>query len=334
MNDNKANDAASEAQLWQVRLQDSDLRRDGTLQADFERWLAASPENREAYEIASSVYSIAEASKRSDKYGSSMASQRLRPERSLWLQLGAVAAALAVLIFLMSGRGVNPSENGTSLATAMPFEPLVTQRGEIRIFTLSDGSIATLDTDSRIEVAMTRDARLLRLGRGRARLDIADDDRAFTVEAGAGAVVTKRAVIDIAYADSQSVSVKLIQGEAQLRPKSQYASLNYASHTLASGNLLSFGIDDFQVKARKTDTLNNDWPSGWVEYESIRLDALVVKANAYAAKPIVLEDSVIGALTVSGRFKINDTEGFVARICELFDLTATTGRDGTYIRKR
>src|SRR3546814_6445380 len=80
----------------------------------------------------------------------------------------AAAAAVAVLMIAFGAGGAPlPGQSMSALAA----EPLVTQRGEIRSFRLSDGTNATLDTDSRVEVSMTATERSLHLSQGRARFE-------------------------------------------------------------------------------------------------------------------------------------------------------------------
>src|SRR3546814_20993603 len=82
----------------------------------------------------------------------------------------AAAAAVAVLMIAFGAGGAPlPGQSMSALAA----EPLVTQRGQIRSFRLSDGTNATLDTDSRVEVSLTATERLLHLSQGRPRFEIA-----------------------------------------------------------------------------------------------------------------------------------------------------------------
>lgn len=97
----------------------------------------------------------------------------------------------------------------------------------------------------------------------------------------------------------------------------------------------AYEADDFE-KLESIDLQtesNREWPSGWVAYETIRLDNLIAQANRYAEKPIRLADPMLGTLKVSGRFRISDSHGFVARICALFDLQAVPEQDAVYLRK-
>src|SRR3546814_21085214 len=68
-------------------------------------------------------------------------------------------------------------------------ETYATGHGDIRRFTLADGSLVTLDTDSRVEVVIARRKRQTLPPRGRAGFAVADDPRHFTIAAGNGDAV-------------------------------------------------------------------------------------------------------------------------------------------------
>src|SRR3546814_17081470 len=71
------------------------------------------------------------------------------------------------------------------------FRSLVTERGEIRSFKLEDGSTATLDSDTRIEVSISSATRYVRVAPGRARVKIVNDVRPFRLAAVQGLVTTR-----------------------------------------------------------------------------------------------------------------------------------------------
>src|SRR3546814_1484849 len=77
-----------------------------------------------------------------------------------------------------------------------------------------------------------------------------------------------------------------------------------------------------------------DWPSGWVQHRSIRLDQLVAQANRYSGKPIILYDNATAALIASGRFQINKTAVFVERIAASIKLRISDCDTGLHLRKR
>lgn len=341
MNDNKPT-LKDEARSLFVRLRFADQDERPALEAERDQWIAKSQAHREAFADASELFEEATVSKASDVYGEVLAGQRLVSERLAeqeeaasrpWLRYAAVAAVVATALFLISTRSPVLEPDSADPIAIAKYEPLSTSKGEIREFRLADGSVAILDTDTRLEVSMTNAARRLRLAQGRARFNVANDPRPFTVEAGSGEIVASVASFDVGYQDSNSVDVRLISGNATLRPSAQFANYKYPSQNLVIGKPLTVGAKDFQV-ANAPASENGQWPGGWIESKSIRLDTLVALANKYTEKPIKIESAGLNSLEVSGRFKISDTKGFVSRICDLFDLTARDEISGIYLRKK
>lgn len=324
----------AEAQLWFSKHMSGELKVDPSLKAEFEAWLAASPEHGVMFGRVENLFRDSASLKLSGEFGFAPQAPVAVDKGAPWVKWGVAAAVVIAVLFIIVGNHPLQIKQKSPNPQAVAFAPLATGRGEIRTFTLSDGSTATLDTDSKIEVSMTSDSRHLRLAQGRARVTVAEDVRPLTVEAGSGEVTTKNATVDIGYMDGERVGVQLIRGDAQLRPAPQFASYIYPPRALALGNPLTFRTNDFQITALPSTDVEQEWPSGWAEFKSIRLDALIVKANRYSKRPIRIEGADAAALKVSGRFKIDDTKGFVRSICELFDLTSRDGIDGITIRKR
>src|SRR3546814_10409153 len=105
----------------------------------------------------------------------------------------AAAAAVAVLMIAFGAGGAPlPGQSISALAA----EPLVTQRGEIRSFRLSDGTNATLDTESRTAVSMTATERSFHLSQGRARFAVESDARLFRVRDGDGEVTASQGQLE------------------------------------------------------------------------------------------------------------------------------------------
>lgn len=211
MNDNNLN-LAREAQDWFARLHATPGKIDPATLADLEVWLAASPDHKRAYDKVDRVYGKLSVLGGSERHGIAKRSRRTRNPSVNWVSLGAIAATIAALVYIATGNAIRSPERNQEIASAAKLEPLETKRGEIRKFTLADGSIATLDTDSKIEVSMTPESRRLRLSQGRARLSVVTDTRPFTIEAGTGEIVTKAAQFDVGFEEHRGVSVQLISG--------------------------------------------------------------------------------------------------------------------------
>ena len=339
MNDNRPT-VMDEARSRYIKLSMADPDEIHALQTALEEWLDQSPSHREAYASVEGTDRIGMRAVCSEVHGRQMAEMRRHPGENSkapslpWTRYGAIAAAIVVVLVLVTVYAAPSVPDENPRVASAEYEPIETLRGEIREFRLADGSVATLDTDSRIEVSMTSKARHLRLAQGRARLNVAQDKRPFLVEAGPGEVVTNRASLDVGFEPDRGVAVQLISGSARLRPAPQFASYKFPAQPLIVGKPLSLVAGKFEITPTVRNADNRDWPSGWVESKAIRLDALVALANNYADKPIKLESAQLGALEVSGRFKVSDTDGFIASICKLFNLASRTDISGIYLRKR
>lgn len=337
MNDNKRGEDEhvsinQQAREWVVRL---DRDKSPETRAEFDEWFDASPEHRREFEWIEKIYAVGEHLKDSDEFGLKREADAPRPARSRhWLMWGTAAAAAVAVLMIAFGAGGAPLP-GQSMS-ALAAEPLVTQRGEIRSFRLSDGTNATLDTDSRVEVSMTATERSLHLSQGRARFEVASDARPFRVRAGAGEVTASQGVLDVAYGDDQNITVRVISGEAKvgpIAPGPQAAPARPADQS----EVLGYSVTDgraVSVPPVVGANARQDWPSGWVQHRSIRLDQLVAQANRYSGKPIVLDDNATAALIASGRFQINKTDVFVERIAESLKLRISYRDDGIHLRKR
>lgn len=305
------------------------------LREEFEQWLAASPRHRQAYDRYSRVIVQAEILKSSGQTGEATTTKLVTRPSKRWMMVGAAAAAVIVFAITISASG-SPIPGPGVVLSAHAAEPLVTERGEIRSFELEDGSTATLDSDTRIEVSISPDTRYVRVAQGRARVKVVNDVRPFLLAAGQGIVTTNEGVVDVMISDDRQVVVELISGKAALAPASREASAAAAPRSLQSRTALQYRADDRQVSSTAPHSVNSSakWPSGWTEHRSIPLDQLVSKANRYASVPIVVEDRDVAKRNVSGRFKISDTEMFLKRIADLFDLTIHRRPDGIYLRSQ
>ena len=314
------------ARAWLIKMRGEDA---GSLSGEFEAWLLASADHAEAYRRAERRMSALAVLKTSQHHGTSHADARRGRVRG-WLPWGAAATALALLIVAIGAGGTSlPGQPGSG-SVARAAEPLITQRGEIRTFRLADGSSATLDTDSRLDVALANGARRVRLVKGRVRLAIARQDVPLHIEAGSGRAVANDAEIDLSVDEAGTVTAALRRGKAELR----MGAMAEPATTLSRGETLTYQGDGKRLAVAPEAQIPESWPDGWAEYRSIRLDRLVAEANRYAVQPIMIDDSATAALEVSGRFHISQTERFADRIASLFDLRVVREADALHLRRR
>jgi transmembrane sensor len=338
MNDNESaksggdTPSKDDALSWAIKMRGEMTKQ---LQEQFERWLAASPQHKQAYDRYSRVISQAEILKSSGQADEATTAKLVTRSSKRWMMVGAGVAAVIVFAITISAGGT-PIPGSDVVLSAHAAEPLVTQRGEIRSFKLEDGSIATLDSNTRIEVSVSPDTRYVRVAHGRARLRVTDDVRPFRLAAGQGIVSTNEGVVDVMISDDRQILVELISGKADLAEASRATSAAAAPKSLRTRTALQYRADDPQVHSTARPSVNSsaEWPSGWVEHRSIPLDQLISEANRYASVPIIVEDRKLAKRDAAGRFKISDTEMFLTRIADLFDLTIHRRPDGIYLRSQ
>ncbi|NYF30645.1 FecR domain-containing protein [Sphingopyxis sp. JAI108] len=315
------------ARAWLIKMRGEEA---DALRGEFDAWLLASTEHREAYRRAEQRMAALAILKTSERHGSAHAEER-RGRISRWLPWGAAATALALLIVAVGAGGASlPGQPGGAPA-AFAAEPLETRRGEIRTFRLGDGSRATLDTDSRLDVAFGKTSRSVRLVRGRVRLSVARQPVPLKIAASGAVTTANDAEIDLSLDETGTVVAALRRGEAEVR-----ADANAGGATpIREGKILAYRPDGtLEPAPGQTSGIPASWPEGWAEYRSIRLERLVAEANRYAALPIVIDDSAIAAREVSGRFHISKTGPFADRIASLLGLRIERRADAIHLSRR
>ena len=315
-----------QAVAWFMNIR---ARRPDADRSDLVAWLEQSAEHRRAYERAQRHYDTTAILKSSRRHGSKRAGS-MRP----WL-IGIGIAAAFVLAIALSAT-FRPGRDSQEANNQMPGHPLIrAPKHQIRDVTLGDGTQLTLDASSRVEVAVTAKERRLKLLEGTARIAVKREARPFIVEAGVGEASALAATFDIGMADHGQIEVAVLSGEVELRSLLRPAVLRGNTRKVQSGQATAYIASTFAPSAVEREGIDRaDWPDGWADYEATPLARLISDANRYARRPIVLDDSDLGKLLVSGHFRITETDRFAERIASLFDLALKRTADNIHLRKR
>jgi transmembrane sensor len=196
--------------------------------------------------------------------------------------------------------------------------------GEQRSFTLQDGSLVFLNTDSKVHVAWSSAERHIDLVRGEARFKVAKDPaRPFTVATTTAAVRALGTVFNVR-ADQQDTQVAVLEGQvevtiapgqvttAALRVQTKGAARVPSSVRLAKGEraaVTSLGIE--------TDTgppiaAVMAWTERRLVFRDQPLNGVVREFNRYRTQLLVLDDPDLAALKISGVFDLSDPESLIA----------------------
>lgn len=302
--------ARAEAAAWLARLRSEE--RTAEDERGFRAWLAESPLNREAFEVTSAIFDMAGAADRSLLPARS--ATRVTRRSFLGTGVGLAAASLAgVVVYLRSG------------------STYATEIGEQRTVVLEDGTRVKLDTDTEIRVSMSDDLRRVRLRKGRAHFDVAEDPaRPFEVIAGAQSLTASRAHFDVSR-DGVVVAVLLEDGPVSIKPEDEAAG-SPTSRVVAPGQRLVFADEKIVRDERPDMTRAIAWRDGRLAFFEDSVSAAVAEMNRYTRRPIVILDSQVGEMRISGNYSVGDAEAFARSLSLLLPVTVGLEKDRVTLR--
>lgn len=319
-----------EGSIWFARMRGPDAEEH---RAAFEAWLASGAVHRSAYNRAGEIFALG----RFLEHEADQATNDDEETPARWRGFALAASILLVIgvsawfsrDFLTSFVGLRQGQPATSIIASAGKERW-TADGVRRTIRLADGSLVILDDGSALTAHFDPQRRELRLERGRARFDVAHDGRPFIVFAGDGSVTARGTIFDVIVNRDQLVTVRLLRGAVDVeRPTAgtgKNKSVAQAVTRLVPGEELSFGRATFPdlaapTKAPGIDTIASMPQIPAVqEFDKATLAAVVAEANRGSTVPIRVADPAVGALTVSGRFRVDDPEQVADRLASLFDL--------------
>ncbi|MFG1374069.1 FecR family protein [Xanthobacter oligotrophicus] len=264
--------------------------------ADFQRWIAAASDNRREYDALEALWGDLDqvGDPRRAAVSSVPASRAMMSRRGVFLGAAGVAAAVVA---------------GVALGVPDWFDGAIrTGVGEQRQLTLADGSRVELDADSALSLQFTPQARRLTLQRGRAFFDVAPDPaRAFSVSA-AGGVTT---------ATGTQFSVHLWSNEVTVAVSESAVSIRAGAAALAqlrAGQAVSYDASGIGETEQVSDAQASAWRRGKLIFEDRPLRQVIADVNRYRPGTIMVTDSTLLRLRVSGIFDIRQPDGVLEAI--------------------
>jgi len=334
---------AAEAVDWFLKLQES-----AALEADrqsFSEWLLRSPEHVEEYLRVASSWALVEVGADGDLEAaalvaaaksqhetdnvvalSSYLGRRAQPAGSGSGRVPAgrkwrAATLVAVLVL-----GIALGVTYLSWPSTMTYQTVV---GEQSSFTLQDGSVVFLNTNSKVRVGGLPAERHIELVRGEARFKVARDaSRPFTVATATAAVRALGTVFNVRF-DPLSTEVAVLEGQVEVTvaratepPPEVPVTANKGSAAiqsaavqrirLAAGERAAVTQRGIQANAGPPIESVMAWTERRLVFRDQPLDAVIQEFNRYRMHPLVLDDPALAALRISGVFDLNDPESLIA----------------------
>ncbi|MBY8821551.1 FecR family protein [Sphingomonas colocasiae] len=284
------------------------------LQAELEHWLAGDTRRRGALLQAEAAWNLLVGDfpvlEREDGGAPAPIASGMFSRRRLIVSGGAAALAASVAGgVLLIGRG----------------EDYDTAIGEIRRVPLADGSVATINSDSRLSVALEAERRIVRLNEGEAWFQVAHDKaRPFIAEAGR---IRVRAV-GTAFAVRRREDGKGSVGGAEILvtegvveawadgAEGQAIRLTAGQRAFVADNAAVTGRAD--APAEVTRALA--WRAGQIDLAGESLAHALAEFNRYNGVKLVLTDRALANEPLYGVFRVDDPQGFADALHRGFDV--------------
>lgn len=288
-----------EARAWLLRMSSGQAGPED--ERALEAWLSRSEEHRRQFADVHRLWRELDQLPESAWLEPEPARQRPR-----WLPL-ALAASLAMVV--LAGGLVWRSLPGPETAPVQ--WQYATQTAELRSLALEDGSAVELGARSRISVAYDGDSRQVVLQDGEAFFDVARDvDRPFLIDVGVGTVRVLGTAFNI-HRNGGQVTVAVARGEVAVSRGSHRVSLA-AGQRLRLSQTELYRLDDRPAAEIAS------WREGRRVFRDSPLADVVADLNRYSPLPVVIADTRLAGLRVTGAF---DNFADVPAVLETIELS-------------
>jgi transmembrane sensor len=209
-------------------------------------------------------------------------------------------------------------------------ERYLTDIGEQRSVPLSDGSVITLNTDTKLEVRFSGDSRSIELLAGQANFDVAvDPHRPFVVTAGERQVTALGTSFDV-YRSSDRVTVTLLEGKVAVRERDEPDKIPEIA--AAPGQQLSFDTRGGTVHRATVDVRRaTAWRVRRLEFDDTPITDAIAEANRFSRQKIELDAPALSRAKVSGNFDAGDSEALADALSTYYELRMNRLQDGTIL---
>lgn len=229
--------------------------------------------------------------------------------------------ALSRRRFLLGGGAMAASAAGLAIVSDLPgllLSDFTTGVGEIATFTLPDGSKAELDANSALSHDYTPARRSLVLRKGRALFDVAKDaNRPFIVTAGSSRITALGTQFSVHHWDDR-LTVTVTERQVSV------GTPRTPAITLSKGQALSIdtnGKTSPVHQAKTTEALS--WRTGKLIFEDRPLRQIIADLDRYRAGRIIVTDSALLDLHISGIFDTHDTDNALSVIDSILPVRVT-----------
>lgn len=286
----------------------------------FDQWIMQDPRHVESYARMQSLWQSDEFRRVLEKadIGGSLpeALNDNTPQARSWKVAGAIIAALSVILVLPVAAMLSIDE---AHYAATP--------GQVRTWTLADGSKITLSGGTEMDVRFAPWSRSVALHRGEAFFDVAHERfRGFRVDAGDARIAVLGTAFDVDRVGRDDLRVHVFRGVVGVAA----GSGRRVRVAAGQGVELSHGAIG---RLPGPGGEHPGWVDGWYDAADVPLRELAARLGRMSDVPVSLADPALGELRVSGRFRISQPEQALDAVAAALDLRWRR-QDGGYVISR
>lgn len=197
--------------------------------------------------------------------------------------------------------------------TAVERASYATAMGALDTVRLSDGSRATLSSDSRIAIALSRRERRIDLEGGEAFFEAAKDaQRPFVVAAGDRRVVAVGTRFSVRRTNAD-LRVVVTEGVVRLEVPARDGRGAGTVRLLPAGAVAVVTRDGVSTRQGSLADAERslEWRGGYLRFDDTPLSEAAEEFNRFSARKLVMGDPEVAALRIGGNFRWSNLDGFV-----------------------
>ncbi len=238
-----------------------------------------------------------------------------------WL---ALATAASIALTMLAAGLLQPSTDAVYSTTV----------GEVRRLPLSDGSILTLNTRTRVSVDYSQSLRRLVLMEGEILLEVSKDpQRPLVVESGSARVQVTGTRFTVRSEPNLQVEVIVLEGTVELTNATGAASGPPPILLSANRRALSLPDGSAQVSSLPPDETERrlKWRDGMLAFGGNTLAEAAAEFARYSDTAIVIDDPEVAQRRIVGLFESTDPAGFAQAAATGLGLATRREPDGIHL---
>jgi transmembrane sensor len=336
-----SNSVIDEASAWIAKL-DRDLTE--SEKQVLVRWLRSDSQNAET---------LLELAQLWDKMGALSRLAEVFPHTSMdvavrskmrWTKAVSTLAVTCLVIALVLVAELVPTKQADDELIAQSARIYETAIGGLSKIELTDGSIITLNTNSRLKVDFNRSYRAIQLHRGEVHIDVAHDpSRPLTLTAGNRVFKAVGTAFTVRFLQPEQIELFVADGKVEVVTDLSYKTnalvdvIDQSSTSVVPQKLLVERGERLmlQPQGEKLEQLEGDeldvqlsWREGNLIFQGESLSDAIAEIGRYTSVEFVIMDENLASIRVAGLFKAGDVSGFLSSLQASFNISHQRADNG------